>query len=97
MQKQNSNSVTSRENTKKSGIDKLQEASLQCLYTEVFVWGSDACGQLGLEMHKKKGDQQSHFYDVPKSCSFNVLIKQISCGAHHTAMLTQTGHLYMMG
>jgi alpha-tubulin suppressor-like RCC1 family protein len=37
------------------------------------------------------------FYKTPKSCSFNVLIKDISCGANHSAMLTTSGHLYMMG
>jgi alpha-tubulin suppressor-like RCC1 family protein len=39
----------------------------------------------------------TYFYRTPKSCSFNVLIKQIACGANHSAMLTNSGHLYVMG
>lgn len=70
----------------------------EVLYTEVYVWGSDACGQLGLELHgTARGGARLSYYASPKSCSFNVLVQQIACGAHHTAMLTQTGHLYMMG
>jgi alpha-tubulin suppressor-like RCC1 family protein len=71
-------------------------------YTEVFVWGDDSCGQLGLELHKKIQQHTGnsvpiYFYRTPKSCSFNVLIKKIACGANHSAMLTNSGHLYMMG
>lgn len=69
-------------------------------FTEVFVWGSDSSGQLGLKLNDPSAspDQgQVEFYNKPRSCSFNVLIKQIECGNQHTAMLTRTGHLYMMG
>jgi X-linked retinitis pigmentosa GTPase regulator len=34
---------------------------------------------------------------VPKVCSFNILIKQVSCGYNHSALLTDQGHLYVMG
>jgi alpha-tubulin suppressor-like RCC1 family protein len=37
------------------------------------------------------------YYHLPKSCSFNVVITQVSCGVAHSAMLTNSGHLYMMG
>ena len=73
----------------------VQQSSEKYLYTEVYVWGSDTCGQLGLELQHRTNT--NNFYSLPKSCSFNVLIKQVACGAHHTAMLTSSGHLYMMG
>jgi X-linked retinitis pigmentosa GTPase regulator len=63
------------------------------------VWGDDSHGQLGLELQTSKNDEnaQENFYTLPKSCSFNVLIKEMSCGQAHTAMLTMSGYLYMMG
>ena len=34
---------------------------------------------------------------IPKMCSYNILIKQIACGKHHTHLLTQDGYVYSMG
>ena len=34
---------------------------------------------------------------MPRSCSFNILIEQLSCGSTHSALVTGHGHLYMMG
>lgn len=45
----------------------------------------------------KKGCQGIKNFKVPKTCSFNILIREVSCGANHAAILTQSGHLYMMG
>lgn len=61
-------------------------------YTEVYVWGSDSHGQLGIE-----SQQQESVVRIPRSCTFNILIAQISCGASHSALITGLGHLYMMG
>lgn len=67
-------------------------------FTEVFVWGDDSYGQLGLYHQKvKKGYQNIKSFKMPKTCSFNILIKQVSCGESHAAILTSSGHLYMMG
>lgn len=67
-------------------------------FTEVFVWGDDSQGQLGLYHQKiKKGYSSIKSFKIPKTCSFNILIKQISCGENHSAILTNSGHLYMMG
>ena len=49
-------------------------------YTEVYVWGDDSQGQLGLELFNKKKEQIKTYYNLPKSCSFNVGIAQVSCG-----------------
>ena len=60
-------------------------------FTEVFVWGSDHYGQLGL------ADKKHKTYSVPKFCSFNILIKSISCGDQHSGFVSATGHVYTMG
>jgi X-linked retinitis pigmentosa GTPase regulator len=61
-------------------------------YTQVFVWGTDTFGQLGLG-----GKTYGKVYKVPRLCSFNVLIKKISCGEEHSALISQSGYVYTMG
>ncbi|CAG9315175.1 unnamed protein product [Blepharisma stoltei] len=61
-------------------------------YTEVFAWGGDHFGQLGLGTK-----QASKTYPVPRFCSFNVLIKDISCSEQHSCFITQSGHVFTMG
>ncbi|OMJ70768.1 hypothetical protein SteCoe_31189 [Stentor coeruleus] len=61
-------------------------------YTEVFYWGSDSTGQLGI------GDRSiGKVYSNPKCCSFSVQIKKISCGEEHAGFIAANGYLYMMG
>lgn len=60
-------------------------------FTEVFVWGSDHFGQLGL------GSSNHKTYCFPKFCSFNILIKSVSCGDQHSGFISSLGHLYTMG
>ena len=64
-------------------------------YTEVYVWGSIICysyfspsiddsfGQLGIS---SEGGGKN--YCKPKFCSFNIIIKELSCGEEHTALIT---------
>ena len=61
-------------------------------YTEVFAWGGDHFGQLGLATK-----QTGKTYCVPRFCSFNVLIRQIACGEEHSAFIAQNGNVYTMG
>lgn len=61
-------------------------------YTEVFAWGGDHFGQLGLG-NKHSGKT----YAYPRFCSFNILIKEIACGEEHSAFISQSGHVYCMG
>lgn len=61
-------------------------------YTEIFAWGGDSFGQLGLG-NKHSGKT----YSSPRFCSFNILIKDISCGEEHSAFISQSGHVYCMG
>lgn len=60
-------------------------------FTEVFAWGSDHFGQLGL------GSKQHKTYTMPKFCSFNILIKSISCGDQHSGFISSQGCVYTMG
>lgn len=61
-------------------------------YTEVFYWGSDSTGQLGI------GDRSiGKVYPNPKCCSFSVQIKKISCGEEHAGFIAANGYLYTMG
>ena len=60
-------------------------------FTEVFAWGSDHSGQLGL------GGSIGKTYSIPRLCSFNVLIKELSCGEEHAGFISSQGHVYMMG
>ena len=61
-------------------------------YTEVFAWGGDHFGQLGLG-NKHAGKT----YSSPRFCSFNILIKEIACGEEHSAFISSSGHVYSMG
>ena len=36
-------------------------------------------------------------FGQPKGFAFNTFVKQISCGAHHSALLTIDGVVYTMG
>ena len=54
-------------------------------YTEVFSWGSDKWGQLGLG---KQGSSQKQFNMVPRFCSYNIPITQVACGASHSVFIT---------
>ena len=47
-------------------------------YTEVFVWGEDRNGQLGIDSQTKmlaQNGQRPSYMEVPRSCSFNIVIK----------------------
>lgn len=61
-------------------------------FTEVFVWGGDRFGQLGLS-GKQAGEKHCH----PRFCSFNVIIKQIGCGEDHAGFIADNGCVYTMG
>ena len=66
---------------------------------EVFVWGSDKFGQLGLGhkyLHSGKYDDEK-VLKGPKSCSFAIQISDIACGEDFAFLLTGKGLLYAMG
>ena len=60
--------------------------------TELFYWGNDKYGQLGI------GDRSiGKIYLSPRCCSFNVHIKKISCGEDHSCFISSNGYIYSMG
>lgn len=61
-------------------------------YTEVYLWGSNHQGQLGLG-HKYAG----RTYISPKAWSFNMVITQVSCGEDHAAFVSLKGQVFTMG
>jgi len=61
-------------------------------YTEIFAWGADRYGQLGLG-----AKQSGKCYPTPRFCSFSVVIKAVSCGEEHTALITGTGQIFTVG
>lgn len=66
---------------------KLEEDS------NVFVWGTDSSGQLGI--NSQPGSKT--FIKAPKEFIWRVMIKQIACGREHTALVSADGQLYTMG
>ena len=60
--------------------------------TEVFGWGSDHKGQLGL-------GSQGPFktYSSPRFCSFNISIQEISSGEDFCGFISDSGHVYSIG
>lgn len=59
-------------------------------YTEVYTWGSNTYGQMGLE-------SSTGFYSLPRICAFGVVIQQIACGHEHSALLSSQHYVYTMG
>lgn len=64
-------------------------------FTEIFSWGNDSKGQLGLGPANSKGYKTR--YSLPRYCTFNVRVTQISCGLEHTVFVTDMGLIYSMG
>jgi alpha-tubulin suppressor-like RCC1 family protein len=64
--------------------------------TELFVWGCDQMGQLGLG-HRYNQKDDKKYLPIPKSCSFNIQIQEVSCGEDFTFLLTEKGLVYGMG
>lgn len=64
------------------------------MMTEVYSWGTDKHGQLGLGEKFSHGKQ---VYPVPKCCSYNIAISKIGCGDDHSIFITQDSFVYSMG
>jgi len=77
------------------GVDDSTNSCIK--FTEVFCWGVDTFGQLGMESSNMDKKEKPNSYKLPRSCSFNILVKSVSCGEHHSAILTNQSHLYMVG
>jgi len=60
--------------------------------TEVYCWGNDRDGQLGLGHNSEQ-----LAYAKPKCCSFNISIGKMACGQDHSVFITSNGLVYSMG
>ena len=65
-------------------------------YTEYFSQGCDFNGQLGHGSEPARHDRGRQV-NVPKSLSFDILIRDVSCGAQHTLLLSRRGELFSIG
>ena len=63
-------------------------------YTEFFSWGNDQSGQLG---HGVERGKQPRKLNLPKSLSFEVKIKDLSCGSNFASFITHLGHIFTFG
>ena len=95
-----------KESKKQLILDKLKEAIKRSEYTEIFVWGSNSKGQLGIS---QSSNESLNYIPDPKAWSFNIKISQIgkflillqiiyvAWGSNHTLLLERNGYLYSMG
>lgn len=61
------------------------------MVSELYVWGNDYYGQLGVGSERV-------VHNLPKVCSFNIVVKQVSCGEEHTVFVSgEGGYVYAMG
>jgi alpha-tubulin suppressor-like RCC1 family protein len=63
----------------------------QAAYTEIFVWGNDSQGQLGL------GQSSVPVVSVPKLISFGIVVVKVSCGDLFSAIIDDQARMYTMG
>ena len=80
--------------------EKSSKSSKVSEYTEIYAWGDDEMGQLGVGGTKNQDSDDPnlrHVCTIPKICSFNIKILSISCGFNHSALLSYSGYLYTMG
>lgn len=64
---------------------KAPQQSKDKEFTEIFSWGNDKSGQLGLGQRLSQGKQM---HPVPRFCSYCIPITQVGCGQYHTVFIT---------
>lgn len=75
---------------------KIRNWSLSCTFGEVSTSVfpdeiDDYYGQLGVGCERV-------IHNLPKVCSFNIMVKQVSCGEEHTVFVSgEGGYVYAMG
>ena len=69
-----------------------KEINISSTESEIYVWGSDTHGQLGVSEYS-----YSNNYCSPRLLKYPINIKSISCGFEHSLLLSETGMLYTMG
>ena len=64
------------------------------LNSEVFSWGGDLHGQLGLGL---VGASKNNMQPIPKFCTYGISIREVACGESHSAFVTTDNYLYTIG
>lgn len=66
-----------------------REGRLASQRSELWAWGADACGQLGL------GECAGE--TLPRQLRYSVRVEAAACGGAHTLLLSELGYVYAMG
>ena len=73
-------------------------------HTDVYSWGADHSGQLGLGLHDTgvvdesiPGSTSKNVQPIPRYCTYGIVIKELACGQEHSAFITSDNFLYTMG
>ena len=74
-----------------SNLKKISSSAAKSVTsTQMIVWGCNMSNQLGMK-------SQRSFISMPKKCTWNISIQQISCGLDHCALVTMEGNVYTFG
>lgn len=68
------------------------EKEISTAETQVYGWGNDTEGQLGLGVYSYSSN-----YTAPRFFQYSVNITRVSCGHEHSLLLSETGIVYAMG
>ncbi|KAL4490791.1 hypothetical protein ABPG72_021845 [Tetrahymena utriculariae] len=80
------------QNDEQFNTNQTYQANQVVKYNEIFVFGSNKYGQIGLS-EKNAGKN----FCIPRFCHFNIVFTSVSCGSHHSILLTQDGYAYSIG
>ena len=69
------------------------------MYGVVFSWGTDSCGQLGLDLFNNSGSQASYKVLYPRMIVSlrDEIIKEVCCGHSHTMVVNVNGQVFAWG
>ena len=84
---------TSKDKSKFSiSVIEAEEQSKSTTCSEIFVFGSDSEGQLGLD-----NLSYNAFYSNPRFIVYQINVVKISCGWEHSIVQSEMGICYAMG
>ena len=70
------------------------------MQNEVYTWGDNSSGQLGLGIVSGRGEASGAGESgtmVPTTVRFPAAISKVACGMSHSLLLSEMGHVYSMG
>lgn len=72
-------------------------ALLEAEDSELYVWGSNAHGALGINSTESIKETPTRFSLPPTSTGHKAEIKMLACGEYHVLLLTEDGRLFVWG